>query len=63
MNSNEVLTGAFRQSALSNADNPPTGTGGHDPYEILDDLMCVIEELCPRWPSRPVWPEDMTLLL
>lgn len=26
-----------------------------DPYARLDDLMCVIEELCPAWPDRPVW--------
>lgn len=26
----------------------------HDePYAKLDDLMCVIEALCPVWPQRP----------
>ena len=24
-----------------------------DPYARLDDLMCVIEELCPVWPDKP----------
>lgn len=24
-----------------------------DPYARLDDLMCVIEELCPVWPEKP----------
>jgi hypothetical protein len=23
-----------------------------DPYEMLDDLMVVVEALCPVWPSR-----------
>jgi hypothetical protein len=23
-----------------------------DPYEVLDDLMCVVEALCPTWPQR-----------
>jgi hypothetical protein len=25
-----------------------------DPYRALDDLMEVLEVLCPRWPPRPV---------
>jgi hypothetical protein len=24
-----------------------------DPFAALDDLMCVIEALCPTWPQRP----------
>jgi hypothetical protein len=24
-----------------------------DPYAALDDLMCVVEALCPIWPQRP----------
>lgn len=24
-----------------------------DPYEALDDLMAVVEALCPSWPPRP----------
>lgn len=23
-----------------------------DPYAVLDDLMVVVESLCPRWPER-----------
>jgi hypothetical protein len=23
-----------------------------DPYEVLDDLMTVVEALCPTWPER-----------
>lgn len=25
---------------------------GQDPFEALDDLMVVIEALCPTWPLR-----------
>jgi hypothetical protein len=38
---------------------PLAGAGGivvtaaeREPYEALDDLMNVIEALCPTWPSR-----------
>ncbi|MGD9597390.1 MAG: hypothetical protein AB7G76_03345 [Steroidobacteraceae bacterium] len=31
----------------------PATSAERDPYEALDDLMCVLEELCPRWPPRP----------
>ena len=24
-----------------------------DPFQALDDLMVVLEALCPRWPARP----------
>jgi hypothetical protein len=25
-----------------------------DPFEVLDDLMAVVELLCPTWPAREV---------
>jgi hypothetical protein len=25
-----------------------------DPFEVLDDLMTVVEMLCPTWPAREV---------
>jgi hypothetical protein len=28
---------------------------GRDPFEALDDLMVVIEALCPVWPSRAIF--------
>ncbi len=28
----------------------PAGKG--DPYETLDDMMVVVEALCPKWPPR-----------
>lgn len=33
---------------------PATATvASRDPYEALDDLMAVVEALCPSWPERP----------
>lgn len=31
-------------------------TPGHvdDPYRVLDDLMAVVEALCPVWPPREI---------
>lgn len=29
--------------------------GARDPYEALDDLMVVVEALCPRWPMRGIF--------
>lgn len=29
-----------------------------DPYEMLDDLMVVVEALCPVWPARTVSLSD-----
>jgi hypothetical protein len=34
-----------------------------DPYEALDDLMVVVEALCPRWPSRDTFKTDGLWLL
>jgi len=34
-----------------------------DPYEVLDDLMAVVEELCPVWPERPTFRETDRFLL
>jgi hypothetical protein len=34
-----------------------------DPFEALDDLMTVIEALCPVWPSRATFsPTDRFLI-
>jgi hypothetical protein len=29
-----------------------------DPYQALDELMAVIEELCPVWPPRPTFTSE-----
>ena len=34
-----------------------------DPYEVLDDLMVVVEALCPRWPARETFKTDGVWLL
>jgi len=35
--------------------NVPASAPSHpaDPFQSLDDLMVVLEALCPRWPARP----------
>jgi hypothetical protein len=48
----------------SASESPPLliGSGGivaavtseREPYEALDDLMSVIEALCPTWPPREI---------
>jgi hypothetical protein len=37
-------------------DDPANGPRpvSDDPYADLDGLMCVIEALCPVWPTRPI---------
>lgn len=40
---------------------PPTNE--RDPYEALDDLMTVIEALCPTWPQRDTFSDDAEFLL
>ncbi|MEZ5532117.1 MAG: hypothetical protein R3E69_07020 [Steroidobacteraceae bacterium] len=47
--------------------NNPATPVERDPYEALEDLMCVVEELCPRWPPlasprRPP-PDDAPIYL
>jgi hypothetical protein len=47
----------------SDSSAPLAGAGGvvttahseREPYEALDDLMSVIEVLCPRWPPRQIF--------
>jgi hypothetical protein len=34
-----------------------------EPYEALDDLMNVIEALCPTWPSRRMFSETGKFLM
>jgi len=29
-----------------------------DPYEILDDMLVVVEQLCPRYPERETFKAD-----
>ena len=34
-----------------------------DPYRALDDLMAVVEALCPQWPQRDVFKNEGRNLL
>jgi len=48
-----------------------TSTGGvrlqpadaQDPFEALDDLMQVVEALCPTWPDRDVFSDAAAFVL
>jgi hypothetical protein len=50
---------------------PLAGAGGvvvavnseREPYEALDELMNVIEALCPRWPPRGIFSSTGKFLL
>lgn len=34
-----------------------------DPYEVLDDLMAVVEVFCPKWPTRETFKASGLWLL
>jgi hypothetical protein len=34
-----------------------------DPYQVLDDLMAVVEQLCPQWPQRDIFRYESQNLL
>jgi len=40
----------------------PAATG-RDPFEALDDLMTVIEALCPVWPDREIFSSTDRFLI
>jgi hypothetical protein len=40
-----------------------TDPTGRDPFEALDDLMTVIEALCPVWPHREIFSSTDRFLL
>ena len=60
---------------MSRRDRPPeifTADGGlpaapvepgHDPLAALDQLMVVVEALCPVWPERPTFEGSTRFLL
>jgi hypothetical protein len=58
-------------SSKALADAPFAGNAGiqspvaieGDPYAALDDLMVVVEALCPEWPSRPLFVDGGRMLL
>jgi hypothetical protein len=40
----------------------PAATG-RDPFEALDDLMTVVEALCPVWPNRAIFSSTDRFLI
>jgi len=49
-------------TSCAKRDSAPIAVGGgidarvevaSDPYQVLDELMAVVEELCVEWPERP----------
>ena len=36
---------------------------GRDPFVALDELMVVVEALCPVWPDRPTFEGSTRFLL
>jgi|HubBroStandDraft_3_1064219.scaffolds.fasta_scaffold801737_2 hypothetical protein len=55
----------------SDSPAPIAGAGGvvttahseREPFEALDDLMSVVEALCPSWPPREIFPRVGKFLL
>jgi hypothetical protein len=57
-------------SYVKASDQPFAADGGvsvpaqvDDPFRALDDLMAVVETLCPTWPARPVFADTDRMLL
>lgn len=58
-------------SSTNSPDQPFASDGGitlpvateEDPYRTLDDLMAVVEALCPNWPERGVFVESGKMML
>jgi hypothetical protein len=60
---------------VSNKEHPPTPLTadgglpaapvetGRDPFRALDELMVVVEALCPVWPERPTFRDSRHFLL
>ncbi len=42
--------------------NSPS-TDSRDPFVALDDLMQVVEALCPTWPNRELFSDTATFKL
>ena len=62
--STEGLIGLKLQGFVNNGGiaHVPAATG-RDPFEALDDLMTVIEALCPVWPNREIFSSTDRFLI
>lgn len=60
---NPSAVGAIAQplAAEGGIDSPPSSE--REPYALLDDLMVVVEALCPEWPERETFRSDGIWLL
>lgn len=54
--------GAGQPLAAEGGIRAPPGHAA-DPYQALDELMAVVEALCPRWPDRPTFPPGAVMRL
>lgn len=58
-------------SSANSIETPLAGDGGlpappyvgEDPYRSLDELMVVVETLCPVWPQRDAFVDGGRMLL
>jgi hypothetical protein len=48
-------------AAEGGIDSPVEVTG--DPYAALDELMAVVEAICPEWPQRETFRDGGKMLL
>jgi hypothetical protein len=39
---------------VADGGSPAALRHSRDPFEVLDDLMAVVEALCPTWPPREI---------
>ncbi|MET0658887.1 MAG: hypothetical protein ABW110_12095 [Steroidobacteraceae bacterium] len=51
------------QPFVASAGVTPVVADHRDPYEVLDDLMTVVEALCNDWPQRDVFMTAGKMLL
>lgn len=42
---------------------PPQPSNAEDPFKSFDDLMAVVEALCPTWPERAIFSDSARFLL
>lgn len=60
MNSSKALADAPFAASAGIQSPAPIET---DPYAALDELMVVVEALCPEWPERPPFKDGGRMLL
>lgn len=60
MNSSDKLT---EQPLADDGGIKPSVVPDEDPYRTLDELMFVVETLCPAWPRRDVFVTSGKMLL